>query len=442
MSEPTQYISGLMSSINWDEVIDKLIQVKRNQVITPLEKDREALNQKLSLWGSLKEKLSSLRDSLWDFYMGYSFQNYKVLLSAQGVDPQSVMEVSASRFAEETSYQLEVLQLAQADVWASKTFSSQDQALGLEGLLRINGLEIQISPEDTLQTIRDKINSLGGDFKASIIKVNEGEFVLFLKGEKTGETNALTLEDPNDLFGFQNLIQAQDALLKVNGLMVQRPSNTINDLFKGLTIQLKRALPGTTISLEVKRDTDSLIGKIEDFVNAYNQVVSFFNQQFSYQEGTIKPLMGDVTLRGIKSTLVSLILQKADLPEGLNALTFIGINLQKDGSLTFNKEAFLEKFSMDPENTSSLLQKVSTNLKEYLDKLITPFSGLLNVKTDILQRQIQRINEQIDRQQYLIEQEKERLRRQFLALEEALGQLKSLSNWLSQQIEISFKNSK
>jgi flagellar hook-associated protein 2 len=352
------------------------------------------------------------------------------------------MEVSASRFAEETSYQLEVLQLAQADVWASKTFSSQDQALGLEGLLRINGLEIQISPEDTLQTIRDKINSLGGDFKASIIKVNEGEFVLFLKGEKTGETNALTLEDPNDLFGFQNLIQAQDALLKVNGLMVQRSSNTINDLFKGLTIQLKRALPGTTISLEVKRDTDSLIGKIEDFVNAYNQVVSFFNEQFSYQEGTIKPLMGDVTLRGIKSTLVSLILQKADLPEGLNALTFIGINLQKDGSLTFNKEAFLEKFSMDPENTSSLLQKVSTNLKEYLDKLITPFSGLLNVKTDILQRQIQRINEQIDRQQYLIEQEKERLRRQFLALEEALGQLKSLSNWLSQQIEISFKNSK
>jgi len=442
MTEPTQYISGLISSLNWDEVIDKLIEVRKRQLVNPLEKNKEALNEKLSLWKSLSEKLSSLRNSAWDFYMGYAFQNFKVLLNAQGIDPQSVIEVSTSRFVEEGAYELEILGLAQADVWTSKVFSSEGQPLGLEGLLRINGLEIQISSEDTLQTIRDKINTLGDAFKASIIKVREGEFVLLLRGEKTGEANALNLEDPQGLFEFQNLIRAQDALLRVNGLTVQRPSNTINDLFKGLTIQLKRALPGTTLFLEIKKDTESLIQKIEDFVKGYNEIVSFFREQFSYQEGTIKPLMGDVTLRGIKSTLTSLILQKVDLPEGFNALTFIGISLQKDGTLTFEKEVFLEKLSSEPENTTSLLQKVSTNLKEYLDKLTTPFAGLLNLKTGLLERQIERINEQIDRQQYLIEKEKERLRQQFLALEEALAQLKSLSDWLSRQIDISFKNSK
>ncbi len=442
MTEPTQYISGLISSLNWDEVIEKLVEIRKKQLVNPLEKNKEALNEKLSLWKSLSEKLSSLRDSVWDFYMGYAFQNFKVLLNAQAIDPQSVIEVSTSRFAEEGFYEIEVLQLAQADLWASKVFSSKDQALGLEGLLRINGLEIQVSADDTLETIRDKINSSEGDFKASIIKLKEDEFVLLLKGEKTGEANALNLDDPNGLFEFQNLIQAQDALLKVNGLTVQRPSNTINDLFKGLTIQLKRALPGTTVYLEIKKDTESLIQKIEDFVKGYNEIVSFFREQFSYQEGTIKPLMGDVTLRGIKSTLTSMILQKVDLPEGFNALTFIGIRLQKDGSLTFEKEVFLEKFSSDPENTTLLLQKVSTNLKEYLDKLITPFAGLLSVKAGLLERQMERINEQIDRQEYLIEKEKERLRQQFLALEEALAQLKSLSNWLSRQIEVSFKNSK
>ena len=61
------------------------------------------------------------------------------------------------------------------------------------------------------------------------------------------------------------------------------------------------------------------------------------------------------------------------------------------------------------------------------------------VRTDGLQNRIEDIEEQIDAMEERLEKEREVLTRQFIAMENALAQLRTLSSWLSQQIAANFR---
>ena len=81
---------------------------------------------------------------------------------------------------------------------------------------------------------------------------------------------------------FQSELQAaQDAELRVDGLAttIERPSNTIDDIFAGVTLSLFKAEVGTTITLDVERDLNEVKQAIVDMVGAYNELRRLINQQ-------------------------------------------------------------------------------------------------------------------------------------------------------------------
>jgi len=442
MAEPLQYISGLASSIDWSNVINQLMEVYRSQRVQPLEERRDQFQEKLSLWQELSSKLSALEDAVEAVAEGDAFAVFDVSLTSSGTEaPEGILQVTPSPSAQEGVYYLEVLQIAQAHQMASKSFSAASDPLGLAGTITINGTEITIETTDSLYDIRSKINSSVDGVSASVLMVAQGDYRLTLSSEDTGLANQITVDDPGALFDFTTTVSAQDAIINVNSIQVQRSSNTIGDLIEGLTIDLKRAAPGTTITLRVSRDMEGITEGIRDFVDAYNEVASFIRQQFTYSEGENSVLMGDLSLRGIQSNLQSRLLQTfSDFPDGWNALTFYGVSLDRNGTLGLDSSEFQAKFVEDPDTTIQFFQAVASSFKDYLESITDPYTGLIKLKTDTLQRQIEDINDQIEHQERLLEKEQERLMRQFVALEEALAQLQSLSSWLSQQIQASFNN--
>lgn len=444
---PTQYISGLISNISWDEVVEKLIEVYRKQRITPLEKGKEAVSAKISLLGELKGKLSALKDTVDPFFFGDPFRTFSVTMSSPTTDPNKVLQALASRFTSEGTYLIEVIKLAQAHVLASDGFLSATEALGASGTLTVNGKEIQIEEEDSLFTVADKINHAKVGVKATVLKISDSEWKLVLQSEETGSINAIEVQEALEQagepfsFGFNTVVAAQDAELKVNGLSVTRSTNEISDLIKGVTLKLLSESQGAVITLEVKRDQEAVISKVEAFVKAYNEVASFLKDQFTYKQGEDKPLMADTSLRIIQANLGGLLLKKVeDVPNGYEFLGFFGVSLKKDGSLEFDPEKLKEKLSQDPEAVAAFFTKFSTSLSSYLNQLLDPYGGFLKVKGDSLNRQVEGYQRQIEAQEKLLEKEQQRLYRQFVALEGALGRIRSLSSWLAQQIKVSFKN--
>jgi flagellar capping protein FliD len=67
--------------------------------------------------------------------------------------------------------------------------------------------------------------------------------------------------------------------LDMNDLQViERDTNTISDLFSGMTVSLFGAEPGTKIKIDVDRDLSATKTAIQDFVDAYNKVRELINQ--------------------------------------------------------------------------------------------------------------------------------------------------------------------
>ncbi len=60
--------------------------------------------------------------------------------------------------------------------------------------------------------------------------------------------------------------------------VIERSSNTIDDLFAGITLSLFAAEQGTTISLDVEQDLSQVKAEIFTFVDAYNSVRQFINE--------------------------------------------------------------------------------------------------------------------------------------------------------------------
>lgn len=175
--------------------------------------------------------------------------------------------------------------------------------------------------------IRDAINAAPDNkgVTASIINVDDGVggtvSRLVLTSNNTGTTNELTVtasdDDGNntDATGLSQLISsnmletsvAQDALVKINGFDVTRPSNTITDAVDGLTLNLKAASPGTPVSVGVSLDKSAISKTVGEFVDAYNKLGSVIRSLGSYdaQSKEAGSLLGDSMLRNLQSQLRS-----------------------------------------------------------------------------------------------------------------------------------------
>ena len=162
----------------------------------------------------------------------------------------------------------------------------------------INGRTIAVDSSDSLLDLRDAINAAnaGADatgVTASIVSISASEHVLILTADDAGTDATISAADAGGAVlqslgvldgggAAKNELQAaQNAELLVDGLgtVIERQSNTVDDVFGGVTLSLFKAEPGTTIKLDVERDLNQVKSAIVDFVDAYNELRLFINQQ-------------------------------------------------------------------------------------------------------------------------------------------------------------------
>jgi flagellar hook-associated protein 2 len=126
---------------------------------------------------------------------------------------------------------------------------------------------INYTSSDTITSLKDKINLETVNTGVTASVVTDGNGVRLVLTENTQA--AITLTDSNGLLA---------GLGVDNGLVLTRDSNTIDDLFAGITVTLFSAEEGTTIKTDVDRDLTQVRSRITGFVEAYNAAKQFINQ--------------------------------------------------------------------------------------------------------------------------------------------------------------------
>jgi flagellar hook-associated protein 2 len=348
----TTSVSGLNSGVDWRSLLDQL-RVAEHKPIDLLTKQKGTYKDKLKAWQDLNTKLLSLKSAAEKLNKAIGFNLFNSSASSSSATkPDDLLTAATGTTAGTGTYAIEVLQTARVQKYSSKSFASQSTALGAgyAGTFQINGQNVTVSDMDTLLDVQTKINNLnnGGqptNVTASIVSYSATDYRLILTSQKEGAAGMalLPVGTPDLLlgFGFTQIQAGLDAQLKVDGTSLTRTSNTITDVLPGITLNLKKAEPGTTLTLNIDRDMDGITDLIRGFVDQYNQVRDFFQAQSTYHQGDGQAngiLLGDSTLRSVKSDLVKNVINPVGgVASQFSTLAMAGIKLDNQGKLSVDE---------------------------------------------------------------------------------------------------------
>ena len=235
----------------------------------------------------------------------------------------------------------------------------QIQLLEADKLLhQTDKIKFKLQPvhQATLVDLRDAINSTATDsdndgqkdVNASII-YDGTNYMLMLKSQsgasyemKVSDTNAsptYAYDATSWCTTYSKSCRCNSAF-SVDGISMTRSSNSVDDLFDGFTLDLKKT-SGTPIRISSEVDLTSVTTLVEGYVGTYNEVMESLSAMGandivdSENDGA---LIGDSTLREIMKELREMSSTAIGGYEGgPYYLSFLGVSTQRDGTLTFDR---------------------------------------------------------------------------------------------------------
>ncbi|MFO0838381.1 MAG: flagellar filament capping protein FliD [Phycisphaerae bacterium] len=296
---------------------------------------------------------------------------------------------------------------------------------------------LTLTGAETLDDVASLINARSNIVGATV--VNDGNTVspyrLSLAARSSGLAGELIL-DGGGAFDFTTVSAARDAQVVVGnqsgGLLVTSSTNTLNDVVPGLTLNLL-GTSTSAVTVTVDRDTDTMFETVNGLVSAFNAVTSRIDELDSYNTSTetAGALFGDAAVRAVEGRLNRLM--NSVLPGGvLRRLSQVGITL-RNGTLSLDETKFRAAYDADPEavteffanDAAGMAKKMQTELKK-----ITDADGLIDRRNDTLDHEKTLLNKRISALDELLTRKRDRLTRQFLAMEQALSSLQSQQNTL------------
>ncbi len=371
---------GIGSGLDLGSLVDQLVAAQKAPTETRLNSSQVEFTSELSAFGLLRSSLSSFQSSLSSLSSTDSFTQRSSTSS-----DTTILTVASDADAPEVTAGIEVTQLAKSHSLASLAVSDIDASIG-SGTLTIqfgttsydSGTDIYSSftldPEKAAQTItvsaennnttlsglRDHINA--NDFGISASIVNDGSgYRLVLASGTSGASNSMEITvadtdmghtDTSGLSqfafhgdggnGVTNLTQtqaAQDAQITINGLSITSSTNVIKDALQGITLNLLKASPGTTVTASVSASTTAAKASVDGFVSSYNGLIDTINSLTSFDSETQAAgiLIGDSLVRTIESRVRSSITGELNNSNNtINSLVDIGITTGLDGKLSID----------------------------------------------------------------------------------------------------------
>lgn len=366
--------SGLATGIDTDTLITGLTRLNQQRIDSLKLRQADIVTRQAS-FATLKGLLFDLQSKVSGLSRaaGSAFDGRKAVSA-----DTTVLTAAAGTAAAPGTYMLTVTALAQSHQVASGGFSDPNAQIK-QGTLALQvgsaaATTITVdSRNNTLQGLADSINAATTDVRAAVI--NDGSaagYRLTLTAAKTGVANVITATNnlttgtgaTIDPLG-TTLQAAGDAQVKLgsgaSALTVSSPTNQVNALIPGVTLNLLQANATKPITVTVSNDTDGVVRAVQGFVDSYNATVNFINSQSSFDAKTQQAgvLLGNRDARGLANDLATA--AGATVP-GLNPvanrLSSVGISFGDDGRLVLDQSKLSEAVSGQSGATLSDLKRL------------------------------------------------------------------------------------
>ena len=376
---------GIGSGINTTELIKALVDADTAPQKENLDNLEEKTKDKISTFGILKSNLLDFKNILKDIE---SQQEYGFIGNSSDTTV-ATLTASGSKAGSDINSSLTVTTLASRHTLTGPSLASPSSTVGQRNItinfgtwsadptagggqsFTSNGqsqISVSATASTTLTDLRDAINNAATDSDndgtkdvlASII-YDGSNYMLMLKSE-SGASNEMKVTDSHSTpaYAYDTTDGAQltqrvagvNSAFTVDGISMSRTSNSVDDLFDGFTLDLKKT-SSSAVRISSSVDLEGVSDLLSGYVDTYNQVI--LNLTAMGANDPVDPendgvLIGDSTLREIRSELREMSSTAIKGYEGgPYYLSYLGVSTNRDGTLAFDKGQMETQFKSKPE---------------------------------------------------------------------------------------------
>jgi flagellar hook-associated protein 2 len=449
---PSFQVSGLATGLDTGSIIAQILQIERipQQQLTI---KRDGVQKVLDAYRSLNTRVKAIGGALTSLQGTNAFSPTKATSSDTS---RVTASASSTAAAQSVSFTVDNLAVAEQAASSATVTSADDQVTDLDTLRLIVGgdsANLDLSGGGhTLQEVVTAINASGLDVRASAIKVADNQYKLNIQAKNTGAGNDISLDDGagGNAFDFSTLgevaeiVDGEDAQIQVGGpapggYTVTRSSNTISDLLDGVTLTLLQEDAATPVTVTVAEDAGKLADRVQTLVNAVNDALGFVRSNAGYNAttGTKGVFLGESSARRVQTALSNAMIDPV-AGTTLGSPGAAGIRVERDGTISFDRNAFIDAYNDDPADVQALIGTGTDpdfGVVGRLDDLVDDFTqlgdGILVSVIEGREADVKRLNDRIADWDVRLELREENLLRQFTALETSVAKIQSQGNWLA-----------
>lgn len=363
--------------------------------------------------------------------------------------------------------------------------------------LEINGKPVDITGNDTIQDVIDKINKSDAKVKVTYLETANRFQITSTEEGASGRISIDTSEGlAKKLFGGGNMESVieesgQDAIINVSydgvETEIRRSSNTFD--LEGLAVTVSGEFGYTgdnldktaeAVTFSAKANTEKVMDSVKEMVEAYNSIIETVNKEISTKPNRSYTPLTDEQKEEMSESQIQkweekakegLLFNDSDLSSLASSMRFVltqtGLNyteLEKMGITTSTNASDNGKLVLDEdkltvalETEPTLVQKLfagdgtsnglMTNIKNVFDQyakkegsskgILVDKAGSslapLSLLTNTIYKQLEDMDKTLKSLQTYLTTEQDRYISKFASLETVIAQMNSQSSWLSQQ---------
>ena len=391
--------TGIGSGLDVESLVSQLVLSDVQPVENRLNTKEATYLAQLTAYGSVKSALAKFQTAAASASAASQYTGK--LASTSSSD---AVTATAEPSAAVADYAVDVVSLATAQSLASGAFSATTETLGtgtltislgtvtydsvagsVTGFTQKSGTSavsvVIDSSNNTLTGVRDALNAASAGLNASVVNDGSG-YRLVIQSNTTGAENAISIsvDDTGDSNSTDNAGLSQlafnesaanilqtgsgaDAAIKINGLDVTSPSNTVSGAVEGVSFTLKK-ITSSAATVAITKDTAKATAGMNGLINGFNQLNAELNSLTAYNAAASRSsvLTGDATLRNLASNVrASLNAAVANSGGQYSTLAELGITTNViDGSLSLNNTKFAAILENDATDVAKVLAAFGT----------------------------------------------------------------------------------
>ena len=469
--------AGSASGMDFESIISAMVEAKSASISNTTTTRKAETELELSGVGKLKSALKTFQEAIEALTEGTGFNERKVTTDL--TEENQYFTVTTNGDAANGNYNISVEKLAQTEKIAQTfstgtTFTAGTLKFTVPGVKDENGnwtkdehgveikertFEIKVEDGETLESLRRKINNNDYGVTATILNTSNGQKLVLDSGysgdnstfkiEGTGGMSSFSYDSTatsaaNDTNGAWTVSQkAQSAVIKVDGEEMKSDTNEFDNAISGLTITANKVSAkdggaSVTNSVAITADNDKVTEKMQNFVNAYNTLMSTMDDLYkhnTYTDGENNydggELAGDNMLRSLQNQLQNMMSSMGNGANGMNIYS-MGFELESDGTISLDKTEFKEGLT---DNFNALVNMLTgddgllTRFDETVEEY-TKSAGILDKRSETLNMEVDRYEEEENENALYLEEYEENLRQRYAKLDTTIANYNNSLSYL------------